>query len=134
MDIWFVKILHRVYRHTLYTWKSIPKYEFFSLGPRTSSWNDKGSALFAHPDQSTLYRLGGNRFNKGFMTLNCKLEDCESCAADDCVDQWKVLSTSILTIARKFPGFTLIPDEMASNCPICKTKGVEESIDPQTAL
>ena len=68
------------------------------------------------------------------MTLNCKLEDCESCAADDCGDQWKVLSTSILTIARKFPGFTLIPDEMASNCPICKTKGVEESIDPQTAL
>ena len=107
-----------------------------SLGPKTTGWWDKGSTLFAHPDQSTLYRLGGKRFNKGFMILDCKVQNCEPCAAGghDCADQWKVLSTSVLTIERKFPGFTLIPDEMASNCPICKTKGVQNSVDLQTSL
>ena len=55
----------------------------------------------------------------GLMFLDCKVHNCELCGAGghDCPDEWKVLSTSVLTIERKYPGFTLIPDEMASNCP-----------------
>ena len=64
------------------------------------------------------------------MILDCKAQNCEPCAANDCTDQWEVLSTSVLTIERKFPGFTLIPDEMASNCPICKTQQGEPCIIP----
>ena len=53
------------------------------------------------------------------MFLDCKVHNCELCGAGghDCPDEWKVLSTSVLTIERKYPGFTSIPDEMASNCP-----------------
>ena len=66
------------------------------------------------------------------MILDCKAQNCEPCGAGghDCPDQWEVLSTSVLTIQRKFPGFTLIPDELASNCPICKTQQGEPCIIP----
>ena len=53
------------------------------------SWWDKESALFSHLEQSTLYRLGENRFKNGLMLLDCKVQNCEPCAAGghDCPDQ-----------------------------------------------